>query len=580
MSIKGLPRAGLLASGLLASTMLSAWAAEVTPQRLMNADKEPQNWLMVNKDYASHRFSELDQITKDNVKNLHVAFTVALGGVNGIGFSPLGGHQSTPLVNDGFMYIVDGFGAVYRVDVRDPASARITWMMDPGTNKNDLFIASNRGVSLYKDFVISVTGDCKVLWTKADTGELVKTVQFDDLKTSYCALTSAPLVVEDKLIVGGSGGDRGARAHIDAFNADTGERLWRTYSIPAPGEPGGDTWKGNTEAWKHGGGSFWQTGSYDPATKLTIWGTGQPVPMFDPEYRPGDNLFTNSTVAFDLATGKMKWYFQYTPGDFLDYDEIGIQQLVDTKVNGEDRKVVAHFGRNGFFYTLDRTNGQFIGSQQYAEKVNWTDGIDPKTGKPIEYNPNKDLQTYKIGKPSRREQGKLEGCPNIQGGVNYFPTSYSPRTHLSYGGGIEGCSTITVDPSNDDNGAYWLGGAYANAEEVKGSVTAMDPASGKKAGQQSMPHSVASGVTATAGGLVFTTTSDGTVYALDDQSLKPLWSFNTGSFSSAPPMTYSINGKQYMAVLIGGNVQTKAQLNKTPTLKDVQNTSMLFVFSL
>ena len=232
--------------------------------------------------------------------------------------------------------------------------------MDPGVNKADMFIPSNRGVALYKNFVISVTDDCKVFWTKADTGELVKTVQFDDMKTSHCALTSAPRSSTTRLIVGGSGGDRGARAHIDAFNADTGAHLWRTYSIPAPGEPGGDTWKGNTGAWKHGGGSFWQTGSYDPATKLTIWGTGQPVPMFDPEYRPGDNLFTNSTLAFDINTGKMKWYFQYTPGDFLDYDEIGINQLIDTKVNGEDRKIVAHFGRNGFFYTLDRNNGQFI----------------------------------------------------------------------------------------------------------------------------------------------------------------------------------------------------------------------------
>ncbi len=302
--------------------------------------------------------------------------------------------------------------------------------------------------------------------------------------------------------------------------------------------------------------------------------------MFDPEYRPGDNLFTNSTVAFDVATGKMKWYFQYTPGDFMDYDEVGINQLIDTKLGGEDRKIIAHFGRNGFFYTLDRTNGQFITSQQYAEKVNWTDGIDPKTGKPVEYNPNKDLQTYKIGQASRREQGKMEGCPNIQGGVNYFPTTYSPRTHLSYGGGIEGCSNVTVDPSNDASGAYWLGGAYANAEEVKGSVSAMDPATGKKVLHASMPHSVSSGVTATAGGIVFTSTVDGTVYALDDQTLKPLWSFNTGSFSSAPPMTYSINGKQYVAILIGGNVQTKGALDKTPAYKDMQNTSMLYVFGL
>ena len=565
---------------LLMSTSLSAMAGEVTSARLLSPEKEPQNWLMVNKDYGSHRYSELDQINKENVKSLRVAYTVALGGTQGVGYAPMGGHQSTPLVDDGAMYIVDGFSTVYKVDVRDPANARVTWVMDPGTNKADVMVASNRGVALYKNFVISVTADCKINWTKTDTGELVKTVQFDDMKATACTLTSAPLVVDDKLVVGGSGGDRSARAHIDAFNADSGERLWRTYTVPAPGEPGSETWKGNNNAWQHGGGSFWVTGSYDPSTKLTIWGTGQPVPMFDPEYRPGDNLFTNSTVAFDMATGKMKWYFQYTPGDFLDYDEVGINQLIDTKVNNEDRKIIAHFGRNGFFYTLDRTNGQFIASEQYAQKVNWTDGIDPKTGKPVEYNPNKDLQTYKIGKASRREQGKLEGCPNIQGGVNYFPTSYSPRTHLSYGGGVEGCSTVTVDPSNDASGAFWLGGAYANAEEVKGSVAAMDPATGKRTAMQPMKHSISSGVTATAGGLVFTTTTDGTVYALDDKTLQPLWSFNTGSLSSAPPMTYSVNGKQYVAVLIGGNAQTKDLLNKTPTLKDVQNTSMLFVFSL
>jgi alcohol dehydrogenase (cytochrome c) len=249
-------------------------------------------------------------------------------------------------------------------------------------------------------------------------------------------------------------------------------------------------------------------------------------------------------------------------------------------MGGEDRKIVAHFGRNGFFYTLDRTNGQFIASQQYAQKVNWTDGIDPKTGKPVEYDPNKALQTYKIGQASRREQGKMTGCPNIQGGVNYFPTTYSPRTHLSYGGGIEGCSNVTVDPSNDASGAFWLGGAYANAEQIKGSVTAMDPASGTKKAQLPTAHPIVSGVTATAGGLLFTSTADGTVYALDDTTLQPLWSFNTGSYSSAPPMTYAINGKQYVAILIGGNIQTKSFLDKTPDLKDMQNTSMLFVFSL
>ncbi len=302
--------------------------------------------------------------------------------------------------------------------------------------------------------------------------------------------------------------------------------------------------------------------------------------MFDPEYRPGDNLFTNSSVAFDLNTGKMKWYFQYTPGDFLDYDEVGIQQLINTKVNGENRKIVAHFGRNGFFYTLDRTNGQFIGAEQYVNKVNWTDGIDPKTGKPVEYDPSKDLQTYKIGAASRRQQGAIVGCPSIQGGVNYFPTTYSERTHLSYGGGIEVCDTVKPDPSNDASGYFWLGGSFASATEEKGGVTAMDPATGKKVGEEMMSHPVYSGVTSTAGGILLTTTLDGTVYALDDQTLKPLWSFNTGSFSSAPPMTYAVNGKQYVAVLIGGNTVAQGRLTKTPSLKDMQNTSMLYVFSL
>src|SRR5246127_1275688 len=479
-------RVGFLASTMLASTSLSGMAGEVTTSRLLSANQEPQNWLMVNKDYAAHRYSELDQINKNNVKDLRVAFTVALGGVEGLGKVPLGGHQSTPLADDGAMFVVDGFGAVYRIEGRDPAKARIAWIMDPGTNKADFMVATNRGVALSKNFVISVTADCKVLWTKADTGELVRTVQFDDPKKTHCTLTSAPLLIDDKLIVGGSGGDQGARAHIDAFNADTGERLWRTYSVPAPGEAGSETWKGDTNAWGHGGGSFWVTGSYDPATKLTIWGTGQPVPMFDPEYRPGDNLFTDSTIGFDVASGKMTWYFQYTPGDFLDYDEVGINQLIDAKVNGEDRKIIAHFSRNGFFYTLDRTNGQFISAEQSAQKVNWTDGIDPKTGKPIEYDPKKDLQTYKIGAASRRAQGKLLGCPDLQGGVNYFPTTYSHRTHLSYGGGIEVCTNITPDPSNDASGYFWLGGTFERSGPVKGSVTAMDPTTGKKIAQQAL----------------------------------------------------------------------------------------------
>jgi alcohol dehydrogenase (cytochrome c) len=574
-------RIGLLASALLASTSVLAMAADVTTERLLNADKEPQNWLTVNKDYASHRYSELDQINKSNVKDLHVAFTVALGGVQGGKKHPWGGHQSTPLVDDGAMYVVDGWGVVYRIDVRDPAKpGKIAWVMDPGVNKEDFFLPSNRGVALYKNYVVSVTADCKVIWTNRDTGEVAKTVKFDDLKTTHCTLTGAPLLINDNLIVPGSGGDQGARAHIDALNADTGALVWRTYSIPAPGEPGSETWKGPNNAWKHGAGSLWQTGSYDPKLNLTYWGTGQPTPMFDPEYRPGDNLYTNSTLALDPSTGKIKWYFQYTPGDFLDYDEVGIHQLVNTKINGEDRNIIAHFSRNGFFYTIDRTNGQFIQATPYAMRINWTDGIDPKTGKPVEYDPKKDLQTYKIGSPAgRRAQGTLNGCPHMAGGVNWYPTTYSLRTHLSYGGGLETCSSITPDPSNDASGDYWLGGKFASSEAEHGSVTAMDPATAKKVAQLPTDYPVHSGVTSTAGGVLFTSTYDGTVWALDDETLKPLWSFNTGSLSAAAPMTYAVNGKQYVAILIG-NRKDFDIISKRPELKDMQNTSMLYVFSL
>ena len=283
-------------------------------------------------------------------------------------------------------------------------------MMDPGVNKADVWIASNRGVALYKNFVISVTGPGKVIWTNADTGELVapsrSTIRRPAMRSPRRRSSSATSSSSAEPAA------TGALATIStALNADTGQQLWRTYSVPAPGEPGSETWGGTNNAWKHGGGAFWLTGSYDPDTKLTIWGTGQPVPMYDPEYRPGDNLFTNSTIALDTDTGKMKWYFQYTPGDFLDYDEIGSRQLIDTKVDGEDRKLMGYFGRNGFYYTQDRTNGQFIRANQYVSKLNWTDGIDPKTGKPVEYDPKKALQTYKIGSPGgRRAQGALSAA--------------------------------------------------------------------------------------------------------------------------------------------------------------------------
>ncbi len=565
----------VLSAFLLAgSALTSAHAGEVTAERLLNAASEPQNWLMVNHTYDSHRFSALDQITRDNVAGLHVAFTAGLG----TGIAASTGFQSTPLVEDGAMYIVDGAGTVYKADVRSGKGAHMVWVMDPGVDQTN--VGSNRGVALYKNFVVSFTRDGTLNWTNVETGELVKSVKADTETENY-HLTAPPLIIGDKLIVGGSGGDSGVRDHIEALNADTGDQVWRFYSVPAPGEPGSETWKDDHNAWQHGGGAFWQTGSYDPETNLTIWGTGNPVPMFDPEYRPGDNLYTNSAIGLNVDDGKLAWYFQYTPGDFLDYDEIGVHILVDTEINGEMRKTDTHFGRNGFLYVLDRTNGQFISATQYVDQLNWTAGIDPKTGKPVEYDPSKDLQSYAIGAPEgRRAQGEMSGCPNIQGGVNFMPTTYSESSKLAYGAGIEGCSLTQPDPEGFAAGKNWLGGKYTNADRQTGSITSVDPATGKKVAQHLLDYAVYSGATSTAGGLVFTTTVNGMIYALDDKTLEPLWTFDTGTLSSAPPMVYAVDGKEYVALLIGGNALTRTLMNKSPEMADIQNASMLYVFSL
>lgn len=302
--------------------------------------------------------------------------------------------------------------------------------------------------------------------------------------------------------------------------------------------------------------------------------------MFDPEYRPGDNLYTNSTMAFDVDTGEVEWYFQYTPGDFLDYDEVGTRQIIDAQVDGEDRKLMGYFACNGFFYTHDRTNGQFLGATQYVDQLNWTDGIDPKTGKPVEYDANSDLQSYKIGAPSRREQGATQGCPHIQGGVNLFPTSYSQKTGIVYGAGMEGCSDVTADAERSDGSIAWNGGSSVDSGRLTGSITGMDPTTNEQTAQKLLDYPVYSGVVSTAGGVVFTATLDGTIYALDDETLEELWSFNTGTIISAPPMTYAVDGKQYVAILTGAIRIPFARLGNSPEMADLQNSSMLYVFAL
>jgi alcohol dehydrogenase (cytochrome c) len=362
---------GLLLSGAV-TLAPPVVAAEVPPQRLANP--EPQNWLMNHRTYDGQRFSPLARINHANVKALRLAYAVPLGGGAGNEF-----NEATPLAEDGFIYITNSWGVLYKIDGTSGDAGRIVWRMDPKQEQQ----RQSRGAALWGNFVVTAANSPgRVIATDKETGKVAWETTFPDIAS--VVITTAPLAIKDKIIVGAANSGAGIRDWIAALDAATGKRVWLKYTVPAPGEPGGETWKGANNAWETGGAAIWVTGTYDPDTNQTIWGTGNPVPMFDPTYRPGDNLYTNSAISWDPDTGRMNWYFQYTPGDQWDFDEAGTHILIDAEVAGQPRKLIAHSARNGFVYTMDRNNGQILGAKPYMDNINWTKGIDQKTGKPLD----------------------------------------------------------------------------------------------------------------------------------------------------------------------------------------------------
>jgi alcohol dehydrogenase (cytochrome c) len=592
--MRTLSLAGTMLSSLLLATVLTpVRAADMTFERALNVEKEPQNWLLHHGNYQGHRFSALKEINTDSVKNLKVAFTVALGGFEGGGTRyKFGNLEATPIVEDGVMYVPDGWGSVYAIDVSSGKKGTFRWKFDPGIDKawaGDVACCGvdNRGVALWKDKIISVSLDGRLFALNKATGEKVWERKVADPALGE-TLTMAPLVVRDVAIVGAAGGEFGIRGYIDGTDLNTGKQLWRTFTIPGKGEPGNETWKDGQDRWQHGGGSVWETATYDPDTDTIYQGVGNAGPDYDPQYRPGDNKWAASVLALNPASGQIKWGFQYTPNDPYDFDEISEHPIINAKVNGEDRKLVVHAARNGFYYALDRTNGAFVAGRQYVDELTWTPGLDPKTGKPLNYDPTKDVQVYAAGSHGMRGEVPSKTCPSHNGGKNWEPSAYNPELGTLFIPTAEGCdSIVNVEQKSfaDQGGTVkprerFAGGNTKNLQPRRyGALKAVDPTTGEIKASVKMPYPNYGGVLATAGNLVFIGQLDGTLYAYDAKTLKEVWSFNTGTGINAPPITYSVNGKQYIAILVGSK-QTAAVLQDSPELKNTSTASMLYVFSL
>lgn len=551
------------------------YTLSVSNERLLNADNEPQNWLTSNQNMKSWRYSGLSQINRSNVANLKLVWAMSLGGANDVVGNNGPNVMSNPLVDNGMLFANSEWGRTFKVDVRNPKRGNLLWIHDPAIiHENNSSLT--RGIAMYDNAIINATRDGRVLSINRDTGELFwdRQVAVVNEWGSRERFNSQPLTVEGKAIVQNGAGDGGANGWVAAIDLADGKELWRFEVIPRPGQPGHETWKdiGNN-AWQHGGGGLWTVGSYDMVTRSYVTGTGNPVPIYDVEFRPGDNLYTDAAIALDIDSGKLKWYFQYTPQDGWDYDENGIHLIYDIPVDGQMRHVVGHYGRNGFYYNLDGRTGAFLNAGQYANELNWTKGIDPKTGKPVEYQPGLAVQTYIPATRTLRGDRAERICPTWHGGLAHQPPAYNPIKRIAYGVGTEGCYTQTGGTGINPNTGGMAGRTF-NSDLYYGGITAHDVVNNKIIAKIATPVEIRSGVLATAGGLIFTTLTDGEFIALNDETLEEMFSFNVGTPLKAPPMTFSVNNKQYIAFQTSG-------LHVHPVrFTDLMHSSYLFVFGL
>jgi len=481
-------------------------------------------WPTYSGSYSSHRFSPLTQLTPQTVGGLRPKWAYQPPGT--------GTLETTPLFVNGVLYGTSGPTAVYALDVK---SGRPLWEWTRPIAASVLnlgFPRVNRGVAILDDTVYVGTLDGYLVALDARTGVERWTVHVGENPTGH-SVTAAPLVVENKVIVGISGGEAGIRGFLDAYDAKTGKQVWRFWTVPSPGEPGSNTW--SADSWVHGGGATWLTGSYDPQLKLLYWGTGNPGPDWNGDSRVGDNLYTSSLVAIDVETGKARWSFQFTPHDTHDWDSNQIPVLVDAEYGGRERSLVVMANRNAFFYVLDRKTGEYLLGSPYTKQT-WAKGLDAQ-GRPI-LIPGMD--------PS--EKGTLV-YPSLQGATNWASPSYSPVTGWLYVPVREMGSIYFKTGVEYRPGTYYTGGSEKRLDEESwGAVRALDIKTGKQVWDFPLPTPTWAGVMATAGGLVFSGSNEGNFYALDAKSGKPLWQFQTGGAIRSGPMSFLADGKQHVAI--------------------------------
>jgi alcohol dehydrogenase (cytochrome c) len=532
---------------LAAVAVVGAQSRAVTSDRILKAAAEPQNWLTYSGNYNGQRYSTLDQITPANVRNLEQQWVFQ---VRTLGAADK--FEATPVVVDGVMYTVSPPNDVVALDA---VTGRQFWRFDYANAPAARVCCGrvNRGVAILGDRLFMGTIDGKVIALNAKTGAVEWQKQIDRPEAGY-SITVAPLVVKDKIILGPAGGEYGIRGYIIALDPADGKELWRFWTIPEPGQPGSDTWTG--PAWQKGGGPIWTTGTYDPDLDLMYWGIGNPGPDWNGDGRPGDNLYTDSVVALDPDTGALKWHYQFTPHDEFDYDATQVPVLADIQFNGANRKVLMTANRNGVFYVIDRTTGQFLLAKPFT-KVTWVDGWDAK------------------GRPNRVQSPTPDGTlvyPNNQGATNWYSPSFSPRTGLFYiPTWADTFSTYRKTPGPESvrftegqmyTGQFptmalpaMVGGTTNNRrpQDGTGMIQAVDPKTGTQRWAFKMNDVTDSGVLSTASDLVFAGGREGYFFALDAKTGTLLWKSMVGGQVASGPMTYAVNGKQYVAISAGNN---------------------------